>query len=346
MTSSTGKRSSNIELLRILSMFMVLVLHANFLGIGAPTTQDCITAPGNAFLRFFLESLSIGATDVFVLISGWFGIKPSLKKFIALVFQVLFITFSILIIFYIINGRSAISPKSVLRLFMVTKGYWFIKSYLCLYILSPIVNYFAENAPKNMFKLVLMGFFAFQTIYGWTDSAPEFYYGYSTLSFIGLYLLARYLRLYPVRALSNRRLCLITYFASSLFITLAIWGLMKMDFHTDYAILIVFSYINPIIILSSLALLFTFNNIEIPLSKTINWIASSVFAVYIIHTNEFVMGPYRSAVWYLYSSYPVVLRSLLILLFLSLVFISCVFFDKIRLFVWGKLLNAYERRRK
>ena len=119
-----------------------------------------------------------------------------------------------------------------------------------------------------------------------------------------------------------------------------------MDFHTDYAILIVFSYINPIIILSSLALLFTFNNIEIPLSKTINWIASSVFAVYIIHTNEFVMGPYRSAVWYLYSSYPVVLRSLLILLFLSLVFISCVFFDKIRLFVWGKLLNAYERRRK
>lgn len=337
MTSTKGIRSSNIELLRILSMFMVLVLHANFLGIGAPTTQDCLTAPGNAFLRFLVESLSIVAIDVFVLISGWFGIKPSLKKFFALVFQILFFTISILIVFCILKGPGVISPKVVLRLFMVTKGYWFIKSYLCLYILSPVLNYFAEKAPQNTFKLVLIGFFAFQTIYGWTDSAPEFFFGYSTLSFIGLYLLARYLRLYPVQLLSNRRLCLITYFAVSLIIAFAIWVLTRMDFHTDFALPILYSYINPLIILSSLALLFAFINTEIPYSKTINWIAISAFAVFMIHTNEFIMGPYRSAVWYLYSSYPVVLRSLLILLFLSLVFISCVILDKIRIFVWNKI---------
>ena len=324
-------------------MFLVLVLHANFLGVGAPSPVECSITPINSFLRFFLASLSIAAIDVFVLISGWFGIKPTVRKLLSLFFQIIFFTVTILIVFAIIKGREVIGLKPILKLFMLTKGYWFIKSYICLYILSPVLNLFAEKASKKTFSLVLISFFVFQTIYGWTDSAPEFYYGYSTLSFIGLYMMARYFRLYPIPLQSNRKLCLATYFIISFLLAISIWFLFRIEFHIDYAPKIVFSYINPLVILSSLALFFIFENTPIPYSKTINWIASSSFAVFIIHTNDNIMYYYRSIVWYLYSNFTVCLRVLLILVFLVLIFLLCVLLDKVRLFVWHKVEKAFDR---
>lgn len=53
------ERDSNIELLRLIAMFMVLIVHADFFSLGVPTHDDIISAPTSAFLRFFFESLSI-----------------------------------------------------------------------------------------------------------------------------------------------------------------------------------------------------------------------------------------------------------------------------------------------
>ena len=336
-TITSVQRSSNIELLRILAMFLVLVLHANFLSIGIPSGEECLAYPGNIFVRFFVESLSIVAVDVFVLISGWFGIKPSLKKLAALLFQVLFFTISILLVICLIKGFSVLTPRAILKTFMITKCYWFVKSYVCLFILSPVLNMFAEKAPKRTFSIVLILFFAFQTIYGWTDSAPEFNYGSSVVSFCGLYLLARYLRLYPLRFQTNRRLCVSAYLGLSLVLAAGIWVATRLNFHPEYAVKIAFSYINPLTVLSATALLLTFVNTDVPYSKTINWIAASAFSVYIIHVNGFIFHYFQDAVWYLYSNYPAALRSLLILVFLALVFLVCVLLDKVRLFLWHKL---------
>ena len=318
-------------------MFLVLVHHANILSIGIPSAAECVSAPGNTFFRFFVQSLAIVAVDVFVLISGWFGIKPSLKKLLALLFQVFFFTLSIPLVFCLIKGFGVLTPRAILKSLMITKCYWFVKSYVCLFILSPVLNMFAEKAPKRTFSIVLILFFAFQTIYGWTDSAPEFNYGSSVVSFCGLYLLARYLRLYPLRFQTNRRLCVSAYFILSLVLTVAIWLATRLNFHPEYAVKIAYSYINPLTVLSATALLLTFVNTEIPYSKAINWIAASAFSVYIIHINGFIFRHFQHAVWYMYSNYPVALRSVLIICFLVLVFMACVLLDKIRLFVWRKV---------
>ena len=344
MTTSS-QRSSNIELLRILAMFLVLVQHANFLGIGTPYTVECLAAPGNTFVRFLVQTLSFVAVDVFVLISGWFGIKPTLKKLFSLLFQVLFFTISILLIFGLVKGFGAIHLKSVFKAFMITKCYWFVKSYICLFILSPVLNAFVEKASKRTFEIVLICFFAFQTIYGWTDSAPEFNYGASVVAFCGLYLLARYLRLYPISFLSREKLCVLSYLGLSLVLAFFIWFLVRMDFHTEYAVKITFSHVNPVIILSSVALLMAFVNIDMPCSKAINWIAASAFAVYIIHINGFIFHYFQDAVWHIYSNYPVALRSILILCFLAVVFMACVLLDKVRIYVWQKIDKTFLKRR-
>lgn len=66
-------RQSNIELLRLIVMFFVLLLHTNYLSIGEPDYND---VPLTEFIvRNFIESFNFIAVIVFVLISGYFSIR-------------------------------------------------------------------------------------------------------------------------------------------------------------------------------------------------------------------------------------------------------------------------------
>lgn len=190
-------RDSNIELLRIVSMFMILLVHANFFSLGEPSSQDIISNPVDATARVVFEAACIACVDIFVLISGWFGIRPKLKGLCGIIFQCLFFLWGSYII-AIILGYSKFSANGIVGCFAATHNNWFIKAYLFLYILSPVLNIFVENAPRSLFRKTLIGFFVLQSIYGWIFPSATTYIesGYSPLSFIGLYLLARYIHVY------------------------------------------------------------------------------------------------------------------------------------------------------
>lgn len=83
-------RESNFELLRNLAMFMVLVIHANFVSLPRPLTDELVSSPGPTAFRYYIESLGIVCVDVFVLISGWFRVNTNARSVIGFVFQVLF----------------------------------------------------------------------------------------------------------------------------------------------------------------------------------------------------------------------------------------------------------------
>lgn len=70
-------RQSNFELLRIASMFMIIFYHLVFF-IVAPANPD------TPFWKSFQLALHIGVI-LFVLVSGYFGIKASTKGFSRLV---------------------------------------------------------------------------------------------------------------------------------------------------------------------------------------------------------------------------------------------------------------------
>ena len=90
VVSQHKMRFSNIELLRITAMVLVMVLHADFLSLGSPSAAEVVSAPVQSFFRIFTESLSIVCVNVFILISGWFGIRPRLRRFSEFLFQVWF----------------------------------------------------------------------------------------------------------------------------------------------------------------------------------------------------------------------------------------------------------------
>lgn len=193
----TRVRESNIELLRIVSMFLVLLVHSNFFSLGEPTSIDIIQNPVDAIARVVFETASIACVDIFILISGWFGIRPKVRSLCNFIFQCFFFLAGSYLI-AVCLGRATLSSEGIVGCFAGTHYNWFIKAYLFLYVLSPILNLFVEYAPRTLFRNTLIGFFILQSVYGWIlPSATEYIeMGYSPLSFIGLYLLARYIRIY------------------------------------------------------------------------------------------------------------------------------------------------------
>ena len=162
------ERKSNIELLRIVAMLFVVLLHANYFSLGRVDITDIIINPIPAFFKAYLEQLCIVCVNVFVLISGWFGIRPTLKGGLSLLFQVFF--FHILIILVLLAIGESIPASGFYRLFYEDSPYWFVIAYLILYAVSPILNAFIETVNIRTYLSVLVSFFLLEFAFGWMSN--------------------------------------------------------------------------------------------------------------------------------------------------------------------------------
>lgn len=165
----------------------------------------------------------------------------------------------------------------------------------------------------------------------------KYFGGYSIISFCGLYLTARYFKLYPSGWLNRLNFYVnvaITCFMS-IIVVLSVWkfgNAMKM-----------LRYDNPLIILSSMALLLFFCKFKFQ-SLVVNWLAASSFAVYIVHFNPYVFKFFKSGVLYFTTTLDVGLLVLGTFLFLFAVYLFCVFIDQIRIGMWNLLQhNIYKK---
>ena len=333
------KRDSNFELLRIIAMLLVLMVHAGFKALNAPSVEEVFDSPASSFLRFLNESISIICVNVFILITGWFGIRPRVSRICALIFQVMFIGIFIYICLIILRKVDAWKLSDWIRLLLFRRGLWFVSAYLVLYIFSPVLNTFATNASKDTFKKVLLSFFIIQTVCGFSSKWTFFCSGYSPLSFAGLYLLARYIKLFRSEFFNFNKWCdMAIYLSLTLFTTFA--SMIMVGYARSDGWLL-YQYLSPAVIVSSVYFFLFFTKITF-CSSFINWIASSAFTIYLFHCDPLVFERYYLAPirkFYFNDSLPVFLihTAILIIIFFSL----SILIDKIRESVWHRLLNIY-----
>ncbi len=191
---SIKQRQSNIELLRIVCMILIVAGHANNLVYGIPMKTEMMAAPAIMSFRIIAYQLCVVAVNCFVFISGWFAIKTKFKKGTRLIIQTLEYGLGLSLLFLLLGF--SVPKMQFIRIFLIGENYWFIIAYLQLFILAPALNFFAEKASQNMFKTVVVSCFVFEFIYGWIGGVGNYADGYSGIHFVGLYLLAQYIRNY------------------------------------------------------------------------------------------------------------------------------------------------------
>ena len=335
------ERSSNFELLRIIAIVLVLIIHV-LICLPRPTNSLVVEEPYKALAFYLTDSISIICVNIFVLISGWFGINLKLRKLNSLLFQILFFGIFIWGTLSFIAPNKYINLRSFSTVFMLnTSDYWFIKSYLGLYLLAPIINSFVERATRKHYRNILILLYVFQTVYGWIsiDGVSWIAGGYSAFSFICLYLLGRYLKIYGDTISVGRyfRICslskgnLLLLFSSIVFLlTFLAYTVTYLGIPIEGRL---FTYTNPLVILESIVLLLFFSKIRFE-SPIINRIAFSCLSIYLLHGNELVLRPYYGSwIYQWYSCETTIGFILKTLLFILLVCAIALSLDQIRLFL-------------
>ena len=330
-------RQSGIELLRIVAMLLVMIVHI-YPGTIGFSYQRMHTAPFSSINSFVLESIAIVCVNVFVFISGWFGIKKNLQGIGNLCFQTLFFATLIYGVLYCFAPQKYGNVDALSTILMWhTDDHWFVKAYLGLVIFSPILNSFTERCSEKQLRWVLIAFYVFQTLYAWMSiyGAIWFAGGYSATSFIGLYLLAYYMRYHAsvCKQWSKTKWLLLFFGIAFLQAILASW----LTWHNILIAGRLFTYTNPLVIVQSIALFMFFSQLKIK-SKIINKLALSCLAVYLLHANPLILhASFRNLILDLDAKLsPYAFACSIALLFIS-IFIVAFLLDQIRLFLYQGL---------
>ena len=338
MQFNKTQRLSNFELLRIVSMLYVMVVHASFLALDSPSKEFMLESPDSAFLRCLCESLSIVCVNCFVLISGWFGIKMKLQRLMELFFQIAFFVLLIPIILYAFNLPVSDNLAHYFKSVFFSDEMWFVQAYIILLIFSPLLNAFVEHADKSQLKHFLILFFIVQTLV--SHKLDWFSRGYSPMSFMGLYLLARYMRLYPSKIVSLSKSADLSIYVGlvilqTVFAMLVIYGHF-MDITTVYA------YSSPLVIACSVFFFLYFSKLSFS-SRIINGVAISAFSIYLFHCNPLFLKPIYAAYineWYSLETWRFLSY---VVGFIFLIAVLSILLDKLRLFLWNVLISIIKR---
>lgn len=323
-----NKRASNIELLRIIAMMLVLLLHANFLSLGGVEKITSI----ESFSRFMAGQLCIICVNVFILISGWFGINPHLKGAFSLLFQVFFYAIFITLPFALMGER--IELGNLIDLFYFGSFYWFVPAYLVLYGFSPVLNAFVKQSSVRQYFFVLLTFFIFEFSLGWIRGEIATYnFGYSTISFIGLYLLGRFLNLHFH---SIKQFSMTKYILLYLLFTIipVLWFLFTGDERN------MFAYSSPFVIFASMFFFLAFTKLKFE-NKYVNYLACSSFSIYLIHMHPSAWPYYKNIIATAYENLNGLVFILFMFLFVFVFSVFCMILDKLRIQLWNYLYKTF-----
>lgn len=327
-------RQVNIELLRIFSMLMVLVIHYNVATNGQTTHEMVMTEPWKAVGVASLKSLSFICVNCFIIISGYFGIRWKWKNLCNYLFQISFWG-GIVHLIAVALGFSVFSISHLLdnALLFLIHGNWFFVSYLALYMLAPILNAYIEKVDAKQLGWMVLAFYAFQTLFGWIfKNCIEFSQGLTFVSFMGLYLLGAYLKRTDMECFKwKARANLMVYIGVGL-LCIGISMLSNyIGFSKD-----IYSYISPLQILQTIYLFLFFKALKVneKYNKLILFFSSSAFAALLMHSWDGVKL-YSCGLHWIDVNLP--MPFVWTMLYICAFFITACCLDKIRMFVWKNI---------
>lgn len=325
-----NKRIYGIEIARIVSMYMIVMLHCLNMG-GILNNTDFGSV--NYYLAYFIENLCFGAVNIYALISGYVCLysKNRFNRIINLWLEVIFYSFIITTAFILFSQFNLKKAEMIFPYFPVLSGeYWYFGSYICVFIAMPLLNKAVLQLRKqSLLKILLIGFillsgfaFAGNIMGGDFFKVAE---GYSPIWLMYLYLCGAYIRLYGIGKFGKYKILLVSFLAY----LFNYFGVVSVDFIVKscgiesvkgFKFLI---YNSPLLVIGSLLLFCFFTKIEIKKAKGILKVSSVSFYVYIISTHYLVFTYIQKDMIKEYANSNPLMLVAVLLLYSFVIYFAC-----------------------
>ena len=291
------ERSSNLELLRIVSMLLIIA-HHYVVNSGITENYNYSNITTNMVFLQLWGMWGKTAINAFVMITGYFMCtsKLTVKRFGKMWLEAKFYVIVIFLVLFF-AGYETVGFGSILNLLfglVRNSNAGFTSSFFMFYLFIPFYNLLIEKMSRRQYHCLLGILIFYFTV------VPTFFFTNSVfhepLWYMVLYFVAAYIRLYPVSWLENNKICgsilivtILTAYASVLVVDFV--G-VKFGFESVYYMV---SDSNKLfaLIVGVFSFLF-FKNIKMGNSKIINRIAATTFGVLLIHANSDAM---RTFLW-------------------------------------------------
>lgn len=294
-------RQSNFELMRIVSMLMIILWHSL-----------CWTERGNVLINCNRDSLKlifefimfilVVHVNSYVLLSGYFQSQSKFKmsKLLKTVNMVWFYRVVLMIFMITINLWHPTNIEILRNSFPINlEFYWFFNIYILLYCISPFLNrYIEKSSKKDLKRLIVVLFVLFSILPYITGMKAVNNNGFTLYNFILLYFIGAYLRKYPVRdwyIFKNISKNLFQIICIAVFLGCALFNFLLTRFgNSILSYSNIFNeigsnlnyfppiYSNPFVIIQTIAYFCFFGTLSFK-NRFINKLASLTFGVYLLH---------------------------------------------------------------
>ena len=326
-----SSRNYGIELLRIISMFMVVVLHV----IGSNNlfiTSSYLQTDAHYLLASVLETLCYCAVNVYAIISGFVGYKSKFK--LSRIVKLWSLVFFFSVISYVLEITVLHVEFSLLQLIKVcfpllTSKYWYFSAYILVAILSPAFNVLIEKMGQKLYFAIMFLLLLFIGVCGvlfgtiWGLSS-----GYSALWLSILYFVGAYFAKYGLLKMRKLYLFLI-YIVSSLslyliYIIMIVIGRKIEIFATSSYMF--HDYLSVFVIIQAIALVNLFAKINVPsnIQKMVGIIASLTFGIYIIHGTPFFYQTIMTKLSFILNYHSALVIPFILILAIAIFTLCCV----------------------
>lgn len=267
--NKSGGRNSTVELLRFFFMLSIVLLHVY--GHGSHLNYRWIYSLGDncdTAIHLALYSLcKLGVTG-FMFISGYYGIRMDKIKLLKLV---------VTSFLYFVGLQMILGGRGWQLVMHPWDAWWYIGGYFIIILLSPMVELAYKHLEKKMLILVISGFVFMTYAIGFVSGSNS----HDLMLLLTIYLVAMHVRKYP----SQEDSCIMRYLPVICIISLLIIAftpIVIQNLGLPIMVQKIFISNNNILLLIAVASLVILADGQFFSSKSINWLAKGILAIYLI----------------------------------------------------------------